>query len=164
MNKIKYEKMIDEKIATLKEELIEELMQNFEEECKNKFPKFGEIYWYIGSSGEVYRDTWDDVQADRDRLATGNIFRTKEEAEFELEKRKVIAELKKYTEPKDRKWDGINKHFYFRLKTETNGIYVDTDCRFKTATLHFESLEKTAEAIRAIGEDRIKKYYLGIDN
>lgn len=164
MNKIKYEKMIDEKLATLKEELLEEMIQIFEEECEDKFPKLGDEYWYLNPGGQVCRGVWDGITADRMRLEIGNVFKTREEAEFESEKRLVIAELKKYAEPKDREWNGMNKHFYFRLKTETNEICVDTDCRFKTATLHFESLEKTAEAIRAIGEDRIKKYYLGIDN
>lgn len=39
MNIVKYEKMIDEKLAMLKEEMIEEMMREIEEEQENEFPK-----------------------------------------------------------------------------------------------------------------------------
>lgn len=164
MNKIKYEKMIDEKLATLKEELIEELMQEVEEEREDEFPKLGETYWYISSSGDIYWDKWDDTQTDRNRLAMGNVFRTREEVEFELEKRKVIAELKKYAKPKDREWNGENEHwciYYNYLDQEIKCYGPFLGLRY--TDIYFETEEKTREVINAVGEDRIKKYYLGIE-
>lgn len=163
MNKIKYEKMINEKLATLKEELIEELMQEFEEEQKNEFPKLEDEYWYISPSGEAYRDVWDDFTAERMILEIGNVFKTREEAEFEVERRKVIAELKKYAEPKDREWDGDNKHWSIGYKHSRQDLDYCASYYTSYGEFYFESKEKAEVAVKMIGEDRIKKYYLEVE-
>ena len=73
---------------------IEELKNvNIEEDGVWK-PENDEDYWFISSYAELYRVEWTDYSSDKDRLSIGNVFRTEEEAEFQIEKLKVLAELK----------------------------------------------------------------------
>ena len=159
MNKEQFEKELDMKLASLKEEM----MQKFKEEQEDEFPEYKDDYWYITSVGAVALSWWSGNGTDAEKLAIGNVFRTKEEAEFETERLKVIAELKKYAEQKDKKWDGVNPHIYFYHDTKSNEISLATFFGCKTAALYFESEEKAKEAIEAVGEDRVKRFYLGVE-
>ena len=50
------------------------------------FPSAGDIYYYIGATGEVSWDTWDDHEIDNNRLAIGNCYKTEGEAESALDR------------------------------------------------------------------------------
>ena len=55
----------------------------------SSFPSAGDIYYYIKATGEVSRicwDTWDNHEIDNNRLAIGNVYKTKEEAESALDR------------------------------------------------------------------------------
>ena len=52
----------------------------------SSFPSAGDIYYYIGATGEVSWDTWDDHEIDKKRLAIGNVYKTTEEAESALDR------------------------------------------------------------------------------
>lgn len=52
----------------------------------SSFPSAGDGYYYIGETLDVYWDTWDDHEIDKKRLAIGNIYKTKEEAESALDR------------------------------------------------------------------------------
>lgn len=66
----------------------------------NKFfkPEYHEKYYYIGYSGEVNSSNWCNDITDNRAFSIGNVFKTPEEAEFERERLKVIAELKRYAQ------------------------------------------------------------------
>ena len=127
-------------------------------------PKHGERYWNIEDTGTTVGHIWDDDRYDNGSYTIGNCFRTKEETKFALEKLKVIAELKKYAEPKNREWDGKNYHYYLCYSTADREIKIDLFIKHKLPIIFFESIEKAYEAFNAVGEDRIKKYYLEVDD
>ena len=52
----------------------------------SSFPSAGDVYYYIGATMDVSWDTWDDHEIDKKRLAIGNIYKTKEEAESALDR------------------------------------------------------------------------------
>ena len=92
------------------------------------------------------------------------MFLKKKEAKFAVERLKVIAELKKYAkEFSDEEWlnQSIVKH-YIIFDYEDHVINIGYVCFTKVSDIYFESEEKAQEAIEAVGEDRIKKYYLGV--
>jgi hypothetical protein len=126
-------------------------------------PEEGDTYWFINDIGDICKSTWDNVNTDRKRYLIGNCYQTKEECEFAKEKLKVIAELKEYAEPKDRAWDGTNIHYYICCSYtpfKEVGI-ICTNC-VKRNEIYFETKEKALQAIDAVGEERIKKYYLEV--
>ncbi len=162
MNKVDYEKMIDEKLAILKNEMMRKI--EIEEEQEDEFPKYGDRYYYLTTSGNIESIIWTDDEFDRYVSAIGNRFKTEEEAEFEAERRKVIKELKKYAEPGDREWNGENSHWTYRYDFSTNEVECDWLKIAKYPGIYFESLDKAEDALEKVGEDRVKKYYLRVED
>lgn len=161
MNKIEE---LQGKIDELQKELNELKKKEKEKESGGVWrPEFKEEYWYIDSFGKV---TWTiNVfnYEDNAMFSIGNVFKTKEEAEFTVEKLKVLAELKVFAEPKDRKWDGGNRHWDIVYESTLNRVQIVNWLSCRTNGIHFETEEKAQQAIDAVGEDRIKKYYLEVE-
>jgi len=55
--------------------------------------KIGQEYWYIDRDGRILESRWDNDVTDKQRLAIGNIYLTKESAEFAVGKLKLIQEM-----------------------------------------------------------------------
>lgn len=124
-------------------------------------PETGEMYWFVMDEGKV---AWNNYSNSHNtRYLMGNCFKTEEEAKFAREKLKVIAELKKFAEPKKREWDGCNDHYCIYYYIYEEKIKIDSYTVSKLPIIYFESKEKAIEAIEAVGEDRIKKYYLEVE-
>lgn len=126
--------------------------------------KDGDWCFFLTESGTIMKGIWRDDSGDHNRIRLGNVFLTKEDAEFTVERLKVIAELKKYAkEFSDEEWlnQSIVKH-YIIFDYEDHVINIGYVCFTKVSDIYFESEEKAQEAIKAVGEDRIKKYYLGV--
>lgn len=162
MNKEQFEKELDMKLASLKEEM----MQKFAEEQKkleDEFPKIGGVYWFVTSNGEIHKAVWTNSEIDKGLLKIGNVFKTQEEAEFESERLKVIAELKKYAEPKGQKWNMHISHYYILYVCRENDIGYYSDSTLKHADIYFETKERAREAVKKVGVERVKKYYLRVE-
>ena len=147
---------------------VDELQKELDELKKQEndgmwIPKGGEYYWHIDSCGEVFHTINAFGQKDEKRFYIGNVFKTKEEAEFAVEKLKVLAELKVFSEPKDREWDVENQHWDIRYDVQEEKVYADRWRLSKTNNIYFESNKKAQQAIDAVGEDRIMKYYLEVE-
>lgn len=126
--------------------------------------KYGDRYFFLTASGIVQGATWSNDGSDFNRERIGNTFLTIEDAEFAKERLKVIAELKKYAkEFSDEEGKNMNlpKHYLF-YDYEDHVISIGCVYYSKGNGIYFESKEKAQEAIKAVGEDRIKKYYLGV--
>lgn len=143
------------KIEWLKRE-VEELEAQVLE--NKNVPGKGEKYWQLTEAGNVDWDNWDNEEFDYDVWNNGNGFFSKEDAEFERERRKVIKELKEFARPfiKDQ------YNHYICYQHDFNEIRVEGAICFQDNNLYFSSVEKTWEAIKVVGIDRIKKYYLQV--
>ncbi|EFR30594.1 hypothetical protein [Eremococcus coleocola] len=151
---------MNEELQKLKEEF-EQRIRELEDKYKpeEEWPKDGDDYWYITSTGRLNDTLWTDSFRDQQLLEFGNIFKTKEEAEFESERLKVLRELEKMGKPFNfgiENWYVyLNKHsdIDYSLKYESEVVYGD---------YYFSSYDEAKEAIDKIGEDRIKKYLFGV--
>lgn len=150
---------IEAGIAELKEEL--ERVENTNPDVF--IPKYNEKYLMIRSDGVIFQTYWNDAVIDKDRLATGNVFRTPEEAKFEIERLKVIHELKMYAEPRDTNWDGENEFYYITYSLDNKDIQVHLKSLYKHHDIYFSSKDRAWEAIKEVGEDRVKIYYLCVE-
>jgi hypothetical protein len=76
-----------------------------------------------------------------------------------------MAELEQYAEPKYRCWNGENGHWYitYIVKNEEIKIICAIAYYRKHNDIYFESEKKVREAIKAVGWERIKKYYLEVE-
>lgn len=126
--------------------------------------KYGNEYFFLTESGIVQGGIWRDDMISLSMLSIGNMFLTEEDAEFAIERLEVIAELKKYAkEFSDEEWlnQSIVKHFII-FDYEDHTINIGYVCSTKVSDIYFETEEKAQEATKAVGEDRVKKYYLGV--
>ena len=125
-------------------------------------PEKFKTYWLINHDGTISDVTWIDGEFDHDFFAIGNCFRTKEDAEFAVERLKVIAELKEYAEPEDAEWNGVKQHYTLIYRGHIDGIKLESWTVPGNGALTFSSEETALAAVKAVGEERVKKYYLGV--
>lgn len=126
--------------------------------------KNGDIYFFLTASGISQGGTLSGDGTGLARRSIGNMFLTIEDAEFARERLKVIAELEKYAkEFSDEEWMNprIGKN-YITFDYEDHVIKIGYVIYSKGNDIYFESKEKAQEAIEAVGEDRVKKYYLEV--
>lgn len=140
-------------------------LQKYEEpkEEEKSWPQLADKYYTICGDMVVSNYLWDNDMWDIRRASIGNIFRTKEEAEFAVERLKVLAEMRKFAEPFDAEWDYNTYHYYIYYDCEHECLDVYQNALMRCGELYFESKKKARECIEAVGEDRIKKYYLGVE-
>ena len=151
-------KLIDDNWEDVKEYIVEKL------EAGQK-PKTiwdldirdSERYHYINFNGDIYSSYFNDI-FDKHIRIIGNAFLTKEEAEFELERRKVEAIIRRYSRPfKLNESNYVIKH-NAKFKTVEIGFFSTADCGIP----YFESEEIAIKVINEIGEERLIKYWFGI--
>lgn len=121
-------------------------------------PEKGEKYWHVLSNGRAFSDR-NDREVNIDIVKHTRVFKTKEEAEFEAEKMKVTRELEKFA--CNYKTDEENYYLYASLFPRI-AIKINVSHWNKVEKIYFESENKAKEAIKAVGEDRILKYYFGV--
>ena len=153
---------IQERIEALETEFAEKIKAlKAEMHKENEFPQFGDDYWYVDSDTEVMDTASYDGEYDQGRLSIGNVFKTKDEAEFQVEKLKVEAELRKFSRP----FKGEDNNYYIEIYLPDKKLSIDRSEFFKTqGTIYFESRKVANEAIDAVGADRIKKYLFGVED
>lgn len=122
--------------------------------------KNGDRYWSISSYVDVYNKTWKNVVVDNWRRNIGNCFLTKEDAEFEIMRRKVETTLLKYGRREFK-----NRDYNFYILYDHNGSLVtilnDTFCQYSN-TIYFDTEDLCQKAMIAAGEENIKKYIFGV--
>lgn len=153
---------IEERIANLEKELAE-LKEEIEFKEDGLFkPNINERYFCCTSYGIVDCRTWNNNATDNSRYAVGNVFRTEEEAEFEAERLKVVAELRKFAVPNNVSFK--EKQFFSIVFDSCSPKIITAAFNFYQITdLFFESEKIAEKAIKKVGEDRIIKYYFRVD-
>lgn len=166
------ENNISVNLENLSEEEREQLMKLIQKSngSKRKIwkPEYNEFYFYISKYGAVGNSIWENDHVDNGCYGIGNCFKTEEEAEFALEKAKVETELRRFAEEnneyeidwKDKKQE---KWFiFYNCKEEIiNPMYVYDFC---ICNICFTSEEIARQAIKSIGEKRLKKYYFEVED
>lgn len=148
------------------ERLEEELKQEKQKELEQEktplgwIPKEYEHYYFVEAEGKVTK-FYNDSTLDENIIKHTRVFKTEEGAKFEAERMKVLRELEKFA---------CEFKYEFEMSKSNRYIYYDyisNELSIGYAAcgsheLYFESKEKAKEAIETIGEDRVKKYYLGV--
>lgn len=159
------EQMQDVELTEEQEKQIKEYLNI--KESKKWRPKEGEKYFYLDDCGDIDYNTFDDDSVDAHKLATGNFFKTEEDANYRLEQIKVYNELKNFADENNEEIDwkdtDIEKIYlcYNRNtnKLERSGVYAYQDI----GQIYFSSRELADQIIAKIGTDRIKKYLFGVE-
>lgn len=128
-------------------------------------PDVEEEFYTLFGDGSIYKLTWLNIADRVKRYEIGNCFKTEEEAKFALEKLKVITELKRFAiEHNEGEIDwNDNKQYKYTLCFDH-----DENCvkwvQYQHAHIYFTSREIAEQAIKEIGEERLKKYYFEVND
>lgn len=133
-------------------------------------PKLGEKYWYIDENVELDEDVWINSEYFERIYAIGNCFKTKEDCEFAIERLKVIKELERFAEENNERieWcnsidNDANKKWHISYDYDNSKLFADYTYVCKHNDIYFSSKYISQKAIGTIGEERIKKYYLKVE-
>jgi hypothetical protein len=101
-------------------------------------------------------NTWDSDNLDGDIYSLGFVFKTEAETEFAIERLKVIAEMREWAG----KWNDKYSIAYVNvLSGETRIIVNDRLSTLSHGEMRFATKEDAENCIKAVGEERLKKYY-----
>lgn len=166
------ENNISVNLENLSEEEREQLMKLIQKSngCKRRAwkPENNETYFYISGYGVISSYKWINDTTDNGYYEIGNCFKTKEKAEFALEKVKVETELRRFAEENNEyeidwtdedqeKWAMCYSYYY-------GNVYFIDACSYKRNDIYFTSKEIGEQAVNFIGEERLKKYYFGVED
>ena len=146
--------------------LLDEIETLKREEKAEKFEylfEIGEQCWFISSSGSLFRDTWDTTLISFDRYHQGNVFKTKEEAERERDKRALLTRFRQFRDKCNGEWEPEVfecKYFitYDSFKNVLESSWNDTWDNFHT----FGDFKHECDCLRAIElfGDEIKRLWV----
>lgn len=129
-------------------------------------PNEGDTYYCISYCGQVNNNIYmPTVSSEHYKL--GNCFKTREEAEFALEKQKLITEIKRYIAENDP--DKLDFNNPIQLKYYLTYNYITKEFSTVNTTAYliwnnicFSTYFDWEKMITDIGEDRIKKYLFNV--
>lgn len=129
-------------------------------------PGLGEWYFFLDDRGTPASTFNAGVVATtlnlKDRRSIGNCFRTKEEAEFAVERLRVLAEMRRYAKGFKPDWITGESAKWCILASgrDRRRVFADHWCLSNYGTPVFFASEDDAKAcIAALGEERLLKYY-----
>lgn len=162
-------KAITQTLSRVKEDLQKIADTNKEENKKKEVnkrwkPNWGENYFRIDAFNDITSLEWNNDAFDNKCYNTRNIYKTKEEAEFELERKQIMIELQNYADDHNGEIAHPSDAFWLGFDEDNMLIIVEDDSIFPpVGTVLFSDADTAYNAIEDIGEDRIIKYMFGID-
>ena len=131
--------------------------------------KQGDEYWCLYSYGAIYSSFWSGTWEDKDRFNSGNTFPTKEAAELEAKRRKLLTRFRAFRDECNNGWkadctDVTQKKYYISYSEIKNGLYVSyivLGNHLHTFS-YFKNEQDAERAIELFG-DEIKELFVECD-
>lgn len=136
-------------------EIPEEKEDSWEMKCPYKY---GDNHYCVQSSGDVFSDSWRDIEADYSFFSQGNIFKTKQAAELEAKRRNLLTRFRAFRDECNGDWkpdwkDNHSRKYYFAL----NGIGLDIQVAYSVNCFeifgYFKEKENARKAIELFGDE-----------
>ena len=157
-------KYVIERTEAFKKELNEEVKQMIKEADQGQVKSIwdlkkgdGRRYYRLDGEGDVDIEDFN-TKYDEQARDVGNAFLTREEAEFEVKRRKIEAILRKYSRP----FKSGEFNYIVVYDTENNRIIVCAAQFNNSGAPVFENKEIAQKVIDEIGEYKLKKYWFGV--
>ena len=137
-----------------------------EEPWEMKCPyNYNDSYYYISVSGNVSHDCWCGFEGEKESFEAGNIFKTKEAAELESKRRKLLAKFRAFRDECNGDWKADwkkqdKKYFlYYSQKFDIISIDYINICEKFNLFGYFKNEKDAERAIKLFG-DEIKKLFI----
>ena len=129
--------------------------------------EYGDNHYCIQSSGDVFSDSWRDIEADNSFFSQGNIFPTKEAAELEAKRRNLLTRFRAFRDECNGDWKADFKNKTAKNEAKWNISYYNGKLQAAcTNTFNdfvvFGYFKKKRGALRAIElfGDEIKELFV----
>lgn len=120
-------------------------------------PTHGQRYYFAYSDGDIDSDTYGNSATDNGRIAVGNCYKTREDAQFAVERTKVIRELQVlangFKPAQTAKW------YTMVYDNNRKSIRVIDYGHCVHNNVYFPTEQAALDAINNVGADRLLKYY-----
>lgn len=162
-------KAITQTLSRVKEDLQKVANTNKEENKKKETdkrwkPNWGENYFRIDAFNDITSLEWNNDAFDNKYYNTRNIYKTKEEAEFELERKQIMIELQNYADEHNGEITHPSDAFWIAFDEDDMSITVEMESYLPpVGAVLFSDGDTAYDAIEAIGEDRILKYMFRVN-
>lgn len=160
--------LLDElKDVEVNEEQLQEIKELLGIEIEWK-PKGNRRYWtmfYGDFKWEVFTKDWYNSTVDCKRLEMGIVYKTRDEAQFEVDKRNFLQQMeidfKNNSDEMD--WDKFGVYYFFYYKHDERIVAIgnNTNSEYQLAPLYTTNRNWLKQYIKD-NEENIKKYYFGI--
>lgn len=128
--------------------------------------KNGDKCYFPNVIGDIFSETWNNCNSQIENRKLGNCFLTEEEAEYELERRRIENEMLRLGGRRNFNKGECNWYIYilrdFGNKYSIRYTY-DRDNNDGRWKIYFDSFKDCSNAVNLIGEDKIKKYLFGVE-
>ena len=122
----------------------------------------GEHCWLISSDGSVFRYSWNTIPILCDRYSQGNVFKTKQEAERERDKRALLTRFRQFRDKCNGDWKpGEDDEKHYIIISGDKLLFVATDVRLSSYPTfgYFKTEFDCLHAIDLFG-DEIKRLWV----
>ena len=147
-----------DKLKSLYEKLKLELAEEFEYPFEEP-----EVFWVIDSFGDVHSNKWTNDSFDTSRYSQGNVFKTKEEAERERDKRALLTRFRQFSDKCNGDWNKDNeiRNYSIRYDYVSNGLFIATLVATNGFELfgYFKNPDDATRALELFG-DEIKRLFV----
>lgn len=126
--------------------------------------EYGDKHYCIQSTGDVFSDRWEDIEADNSYFSQGNIFPTEQAAELESKRRNLLTRFIAFRDECNDGWKPDwrkNDAKYYLYKSSTTGDILCNDIYFyETFPLfgYFKNEEDAERAIELFGKEIIELF------
>lgn len=128
--------------------------------------QYGDYYWFISDDGIVVRSNWFCHKSDMNRFYSGNTFSTKQSAELEAERRRLLTLFNAFRDECNGDWkadctDVTQKKYYVSYSEIKKCLYVSYIVLGNHLhTFDYFKNEKDAERAIEFFGDEIKKLFI----
>ena len=135
-----------------------------EQGVKVRKPRQSEEYFYINDDGAIIQSRWTNDSLDNGRMGIGKRLFHKRVSVVCQRKKKVEVELQRYAEEHNGT-ASTNRRYLIRYEEDEKRLLCDTWATAKIqGTVMFTSRDVLADAIEAVGKERILKYIFGAES
>ena len=150
---------IDKQRIELQQELELEKQKN---EIVYPFEK-GDDYYFVGRDGYISDWVWNGVEFEKQYYKLGNVFKTKEEAEKERDKRILLTRFKQFRDKCNGDWkpESEKAKYYILLQYANLSLCVYSNMFFDAFNMfgYFKNCDDAERAIELFG-DEIKRLFV----
>lgn len=145
---------LEREIAVLRRENVEDGVTPEPPHSKPEI-RLHQEYYYVAPYGEIIYTKYDGARTEKMMRDIGNVFLAEEAAEYAVEYFKVLSEMREWAGNWDDSWVMI----YDGWSPKAISIPAP-DVTF--GELRFATKEDAENCIKAVGKDRLIKYYFGV--